>query len=47
VGQPAKVDLAIKVVVPRAVVERLTAQAIRETRKREAVIAEILEGAGK
>jgi hypothetical protein len=47
VGQPTKVVLAIRVVVPRAVAERLTVRAIRETRKLEAVIEEILERATK
>jgi hypothetical protein len=45
VGQPAKVELTVKLVVSRAVAERLTARAIREERKLEALIPEILEGA--
>jgi hypothetical protein len=47
VRQPTKVELAIKVILPRGVAERLTARAIREARKFEAVIAEILERAVK
>ena len=47
VGQPAKVELTLRLVLPRDVAERLTARAIRETRKLEALIQEILEGAAK
>lgn len=45
-GQPDKVELRLMIVLPRAVAERLSARAIRETRKLEAVVAEIL-GAAK
>ena len=45
VGQPAKVELTVKLVVSRAAAERLTARAIREERKLEALIQETLEGA--
>ena len=44
-GQRDKVELTLKVVVPRAVAERLTAHATRETREPEALIAEILVAA--
>ena len=40
VGQPAKVELTVKLVVSRAVAECLTARAIREERKLEALIQE-------
>jgi hypothetical protein len=45
VGQPDKAELALRVVVPRAVLERMRARAIRETCKLEALIREILEDA--
>jgi hypothetical protein len=47
VGQPDKVELTLKIVLPGAVAERLTTRAIREERKLEALIQEILEGATK
>ena len=47
VGQPAKVELVVNLVVSRAAAERLTARAIREGRKLEALMGEILEGASK
>jgi hypothetical protein len=46
-GQPAMGGAAIKVVVPRAVAERLTLRESRATRKLETVIVEILERAAK
>jgi hypothetical protein len=46
-GQPDKFELTLKLVLPRVVAERLTARAIRETRRLEAIIQEILEGAAK
>ena len=42
VGQPEKVELAMKLVVPREVAERLAARAIREGRKIEALVQDIL-----
>ena len=42
VGQPDKVELAVKLVVRRDVAERLTARAIREGRKIEALMQDIL-----
>jgi hypothetical protein len=47
VGQPDKAEITLRLVLPRATLERLTAQAIREQRKLEALIQEILEGAAK
>jgi hypothetical protein len=47
VGQPNKAELTLRVVLPRAVLERLRARAIREQRKFEALVQEILEGAAK
>lgn len=47
VGQPTKVELAVKLVVSRAAAERLTARAVREGRKLEALMQEILEGAAE
>jgi hypothetical protein len=47
VGQPDKVELTLKIVLPRAVAERLTTRAIREERKLDALIQEILEGTTK
>jgi hypothetical protein len=46
-GQLDKAEITLRLVLPRAVLERLRARAIRETRKLEAVIQEILEGAAK
>ena len=45
VGQPDKAELALRVVLPRAVLERMRARAILETRKLEVLIREILEDA--
>jgi hypothetical protein len=47
VGQLDKAELTLRLVLPRAALERLTARAIREQRKLEALIQEILEGAAK
>ena len=47
VGQLEKAEITLRLVLPRAVLERLTARAIREERKLEALIQEILEGAAK
>jgi hypothetical protein len=46
-GQPTKVEITLPLVLPRAVLERLSAQAIREGRNLEAVVAEILGGTAK
>jgi hypothetical protein len=43
VGQPELAAITLRLAVPRAVLERLRARAIRETRKLEAIIQEILE----
>jgi len=45
VGQPTKVEISLRLVLPRPVLERLTAQAIRECRNLEGLIAEILASA--
>jgi hypothetical protein len=47
VGQPELAAITLRLALPRAVLERLRARAIRETRKLEALIREILEGAAK
>jgi hypothetical protein len=47
VGQPELAAITLRLALPRAVLERLRARAIRETRKLESVIREILEGAAK
>ena len=47
VGQPTKVEISLRLVLPRAVLERLSARAIREGRNVEGLIQEILEGAVK
>jgi hypothetical protein len=47
VGQPGKAEITLRLALPRAVLERLRVRAIRETRKLEALIQEILEGAAK
>ena len=47
VGQLDKAEITLRLVLPRAALERLTARAIREQRKLEALIQEILEGAAK
>jgi hypothetical protein len=41
-GQPTKVEISLRLALPRAVLERLSAQAIRQGRNIEAVVAEIL-----
>jgi hypothetical protein len=43
VGQLDKAEITLRLALPRAVLERLTARAIRETRKIEALVQEILE----
>ena len=43
-GQPDKAEITLRLVLPRAVLERLSARAIREGRNVEAVVAEILGG---
>jgi hypothetical protein len=45
VGQPTKAEITLRLSLPRAVLERLTARAMREGRKLEALVQEILEGA--
>jgi hypothetical protein len=47
VGLPEKAEITLRLSLPRAVLERLTARAMREQRKLEALIQEILEGAAK
>jgi plasmid stability protein len=47
VGLPSKAEITLRLSLPRAVLERLRARAIREGRKLEALIQEILEGAAK
>jgi len=47
VGFPDKAELTLRLSLPRAVLERLAARAMREGRKLEALIQEILEGAAK
>jgi hypothetical protein len=47
VGTPDKAEITVRLVLARAVLERLHARAVRETRKLEALIQEILEGAAK
>ena len=46
-GLPDKAEITLRLSLPRAVLERLTARALREGRKLEALIQEILEGAAK
>jgi hypothetical protein len=46
-GQPTKVEITLRLVLPRAVLERLSVRAIREGRNIEGLIQEILEGATK
>jgi hypothetical protein len=43
-GIPDRAELTLKISLPRALVERLTAQAIREERRLEQVITEIIQG---
>jgi hypothetical protein len=45
VGLPNKAEITLRLSLPRAALERLRARAIREERKLEALIQEILEGA--
>jgi hypothetical protein len=45
IGQLAKAAITLRLVLPRAILERLRVRAVRETRKLEAIIQEILEGA--
>ena len=47
VGQPTRVEISLRLVLPRPVLERLSARAIREGRNIEGLIQEILEGATK
>ena len=48
VGLPDKAEISLRLSLPRAVLERLTARAMREGRKLEALIQErVLEGAAK
>jgi hypothetical protein len=42
---PTKAEIRLRLVLPRAVLERLSARAMREGRKLEALIQDILEGA--
>ncbi len=44
-GQPTKVEISLRLALPRAVLERLSARAIREGRNVEAVVTEILAAA--
>jgi hypothetical protein len=44
---PDLAAITLRLVLPRAVLERLRARALREQRKLEALIQEILEGAAK
>ena len=46
-GQPDKVELPLRLVLSRTAFERLTARAIRQGRKVEALIEELLETAGE
>ena len=43
-GQPTKVEISLRLVLSRPVLERLSARAIREGRNVEGLIQEILEG---
>ena len=43
VGLPNRAEITLRLSLPRAVLERLRARAIREQRKLEALIQEILE----
>jgi hypothetical protein len=47
VGSPELAAITLRLALPRAVFERLRARAIREQRKLEALVQEILEGAAK
>jgi hypothetical protein len=45
VGQPTKAEISLRLVLQRPALERLTARAMRESRRLEALFQEILEGA--
>jgi hypothetical protein len=45
VGMPDRAAITLRLSLPRAALERLRARAIREQRKFEALVQEILEGA--
>jgi len=47
VGQPDKAEVTLRLMLPRVVLERLRVRALRQQRKLEALIQEILEGADK
>jgi hypothetical protein len=47
VGLPNRAEITLRLSLPRAVLERLRARAIREQRKLEALVQAILEGAAK
>jgi hypothetical protein len=47
VGMPEKAEISLRLVLPRAALERLSARAIRQQRNLEALVQEILEGAAK
>ena len=47
VGMPELAAITLRLALPRAVLERLRARALREQRKLEALIQEVLEGAAK
>lgn len=44
---PELAAITLRLALPRAVLERLRARALREQRKLEALIQEVLEGAAK
>jgi hypothetical protein len=43
VGRPDKVEVMLRFTLPRALMERLTARAIREERSLESLVADILD----
>ena len=45
-GARDKVEVTVRLVLPRALMEQISARAIREGKSIELVILEILEGAG-
>ena len=47
VGLPDKAEISLRLSLPGAVLERLTARAVRAGRKLEALVQEIREGAAK
>ena len=47
VGQPTKVEITLRLVLARPVLERLSARAIREGRNIEGLIQDILGGVAK